>query len=301
MSTIFLENTMNSPFEINRTSRIIAVALIGFACLAGLSGCAGGLAPVVAPKQAATTAMGSTVLGSGFNPTTNKFYTANGASDTVSVLDGVTNKLLATINAGSNPSCVAVNAVTNTIYVTNAMGGSVSVIDGGTDTVKTTLTTVGNWPYAIAVNPVTNKVYVAEWVSGSGQNLYVVDGATNKVTSALRIGDYVSALAINTKTNTIYAAGRMILLPINGSSDTLTATLLPQTPYRVPSGGIAVDESTNTVYVANTAFGPDTLTVIDGKSNQVTATVDLGGTAGSVLVNPRTQYRLRRYQWRQES
>ena len=279
---------MNKLSVFSRALGVLAVALFGLTGLTVLGGCASGIAPVAPPKQATPAASGSTVLGTGFNPTTNLFYTANGASGTVSVFDGATNKLSATINIGSCPTEIAVNPATNTIYVTNAIGGSMSVIDGATNTVKTTLTTVGAWPYAVAVNPVTNKVYVAEWVSGSDQNLYVVDGATNKVTTALQVGDYVSALAINTKTNTIYAATMSTVAVISGSNDTVTATLSPSTPYRVPSGGVDVDETTNTVYVANTSFGPDTITVINGVTNQIITTVGIGGTAGSLSVNPQT-------------
>jgi YVTN family beta-propeller protein len=189
---------------------------------------------------------------------------------------------------GSDPTGIAVNPVTNTIYVTNFLDASLSIINGATDAVTNTLTTVGDDPYAVVVNPVTNKVYVADWVTGDGQNLYVVDGVTNQVTSPLTVGDDVSALAINTKTNTIYAATMYSVVVINGSNDTITTTLAPSTPYRVPSGGIGVDESTNTVYVANTAFGPDTITVINGVTNQVITTVDLGTNGGSLSVNPQT-------------
>jgi YVTN family beta-propeller protein len=275
---------------LNRTTRTIAVALIGLTSLAVLAGCTGGLAPVAAPKQAAAPAsQGAVVLATAFNPTTSLFYTANGAGNTVSVFSGVTNTLVATVNVGQNPVGIAVNPVTNVIYVVNSLGtGSMSVIDGATNTVKATLTTVGDDPYSVVVNPVTNKVYVANWVTGYDHNLYVVDGVTNKVTSSLTVGDDVSALAINTKTNTIYATTMYTVAVIDGSKDTVTATLAPSTPYRIASGGIAVDESTNTVYVANTAFGPWTITAINGATNQVITTVDLGANGGSLSVNPQT-------------
>ena len=277
---------MKSSFS--STLRVIAVALIGLTSLVVLGGCASGIAPIVAPKQIPAVGSTSVVMATAFNATTNLFYTANGTENTVSVFDGATNKLTATINVGSDPTGIAVNAVTNTIYVTNSLDSSLSVIDGATNLVKATLTTVGDDPYAVVVNPVTNKVYVAEWVSGSAQNLYVVDCATNQVASALTVGANVSALAINTKTNTIYAATMYSVAVINGSNDTVTATLAPSTPYQVPSGGIGVDESTNIVYVANTSFGPDTITAINGVTNQVITTVDLGATAGSLAVNPVT-------------
>src|ERR1039458_10287626 len=73
----------------------------------------------------------------GFNPygvavnsLTNKIYVANhcgndpacASGGTVSVIDGVSNTVVATVTTGSHPYSVAVNSVTNNIYVSNNCG-----------------------------------------------------------------------------------------------------------------------------------------------------------------------------------
>ena len=50
--------------------------------------------------------------------------------------------------------------------------------------------------------------------------------------------------------------------------------------------GVAVNPSTNTVYVTN--FNDNTVSVIDGSNNTVTATVTVGSTPWGVAVNPST-------------
>jgi len=92
------------------------------------------------------------------NPVTNKIYVANDSSNTVSVIDGVTNGTT-TVAVGARPYMVAVNPVTNKIYVANYNSANVSVIDGATN--GTTTVPTGGAPSWVAVNPVTNKIYVA--------------------------------------------------------------------------------------------------------------------------------------------
>ena len=63
----------------------------------------------------------------------------------MSVIDGATNTVTATVTVGADPDGVAVDGTTDTIYVTNYGSGTVSVIDGATNTVTATVT-VGSRP-----------------------------------------------------------------------------------------------------------------------------------------------------------
>jgi YVTN family beta-propeller protein len=63
------------------------------------------------------------------NPSTNRIYVAMAnTSNTVSVIDGASNTLVATLNVGDGPVGVAVNQFTNRVYVANSMSDTVSVI-----------------------------------------------------------------------------------------------------------------------------------------------------------------------------
>jgi YVTN family beta-propeller protein len=113
------------------------------------------------------------------NPTTNKIYVANqGASNTVSVIDGNTNAVVSNIPVGMSPYRLAVNAHTNTIYLDNEGDNTVSVINGKTNSVIKTIP-IGNNPNAMDIDLNTRLLYVTNTGSGT---VSVINGDTNNVT-----------------------------------------------------------------------------------------------------------------------
>ena len=93
------------------------------------------------------------------NPITNKVYTVNEFSDSVTVTDGSTG-LSQSIPVGPRPQFLVVNPVTNRVYVNNGGNATVSVIDGTTDTNITPTPLAMGSHGAMAVNPLTNTIYV---------------------------------------------------------------------------------------------------------------------------------------------
>jgi YVTN family beta-propeller protein len=114
------------------------------------------------------------------NPATNTIYVANHDSNNVTVIDGFTGSLTATIPVGAAPVGVAVNPRTNFIYVANAGNsqtgnpGNVTVINGATNTTTTVSDPKATNPVAIAVNSATDKIYV---VNRGSNNVTVIGGA----------------------------------------------------------------------------------------------------------------------------
>ena len=97
------------------------------------------------------------------NPTTNRIYVTD--ADGVSVLDGRTNTVIATVPVGNHPPwAVAVNSNTNRVYAISSIDGNntVSVLDGHTNTLLAKMR-VGRNPIAIAVNTKLNRVYVCNY------------------------------------------------------------------------------------------------------------------------------------------
>jgi DNA-binding beta-propeller fold protein YncE len=127
-----------------------------------------------------------------------------------------------TVPVGYSPIAIAVNPNTNTVYVRNA-DHSISVIDGKTNTVNKTIITKDRGNEGqIAVNPNTNRVY------------YTVAqvNATSIINGAISV-----------------MHGKMYTVV-----KTLSVGLYPL--------GVAVDPTTNTVYVVNTKS--NTVPVIPG-------------------------------------
>jgi YVTN family beta-propeller protein len=100
------------------------------------------------------------------NPSTNMVYIADAASDAVSVMDGSSYAVVATIAVPGTPTGIALNPATNRIYVTDFSANTLTVIDGSTNTVVAQLP-VGSNPLGVAYNPVNNDIYISNFGSGS--------------------------------------------------------------------------------------------------------------------------------------
>jgi len=103
-------------------------------------------------------ATGATPCAVAMNPATNLVYVVNHEDNTVSVIDGISGKALATVDVGKKPQGIAIDAKANRIYVANVQGDTVSVIDGARNTVIETLRT-GRNPYALVVNDRFARLY----------------------------------------------------------------------------------------------------------------------------------------------
>jgi YVTN family beta-propeller protein/predicted outer membrane repeat protein len=206
---------------------------------------------------------------------TGQVYVANSTGNTVSVIDGPTNTVTATVTVGDSPQAVAVNPVTGQVYVANAGDTTMSVIDGATNTVTATVT-VGESPQAVAVNAVTGQVYVANINSN---NVSVIDVATNTVTT-VPVGSGPTAVAVNAVTGQVYVAneGSNNVSVIDGATNAVTTVTVGSGPFAV-----AVNAVTGKVYVANLLGG--TVSVIDGATNTFAATIAVGSDPFAVAVN----------------
>lgn len=233
------------------------------------------------------------------NPVTNKIY-AGGLG--LTVIDGTTDTIEQTIQAGGSHESVAVNPATNTIYTADSNLTTVTVIDGASGQITATVTLsmdLGNGPMPVspsllAVNSVTNKVYIGLGpgrLTEQGQPVMVLDGATNNVTQVAvpvlnASTDNAFSLAINPVTNKIYVgyAGGTPSNTVIGEIDgvTNTETLIPT---GLEPTAVAVNLATNQIYAAN--LGDGTITIIDGATH-ASRTISVGANPIALAVNPIT-------------
>jgi DNA-binding beta-propeller fold protein YncE len=205
--------------------------------------------------------------------------------------------VLATATVGANPFWVAVDQATNTVYTANHDGvisgqaaafgghGSVSVINGATCNGTNhsgcghlaATATVGMGPFGVAVNDRTHTVYVANNANGdSPGTVSVINGATCNGTDTAGCRRHFPTMAtgrapllvtadahIGTVYVTDFESAAVTIL--NGSRCNATATGGCRKASReqaVGSGpfGIAVNDRTHTVYVAN-GYLPGTMSI----------------------------------------
>ena len=221
---------------------------------------AAAILPAVAQTLLATVPVEQGAYYLATNPVTNKTYVANYCGNdpscanlgTVSVINGLTNTVDATITVGIHPAFVLINPLTNKIYVTNRRDGTVSVINGATNVVTATIP-VGAHPTYGDINVLTNRIYVVNNGNGQGTTMSVIDGHADSVVATVTVGNYPQSASVNPVTNKIYVVNYC------GNQFGCNAT---------PANG--------------------TVSVVDGATNTVTATVTVGVGAALVFADPAT-------------
>lgn len=216
-------------------------------------------------------------IGVAVNPVTKRIYVTNEFSNTISVIDGTTDKVSDTIELGSFPYGVAVNPFNDRVYVTNRGSNTVTVIDSPTNT-KLSDIPVGSSPVGIAVNPSSNWIYVTNINSGT---VSVIDGITNKVTNTIPVGKAPYGVAVNPLTNKIYATNIQsnTVSVIDGSINKVIATI----PVGKSPVGVSANTINNMIYVTNHIS--NTVSVIDGKINKLSTTIGVGSSPVGIAVN----------------
>jgi YVTN family beta-propeller protein len=220
-------------------------------------------------------------------PTVPTLFVANYGDDTVSVINGTTNAVTATIPLGDNtPRDLAVDPSSHTVYAAGQVAsttgqGVVTIVNGAHNTVTSSVTEPGIFSN-VAVDPGTH----AALVTGCCLNkLALLASATATHFTDLSVPG-TRGVAVNPTTHMAYVtnandiAGAVSV--IDESTNTITATVpVGSQPY-----GVAVDASTDVIYVTNA--DDDTISVIDGTTNAVVATVPVGHLPTGIAVDGAT-------------
>jgi|SRR6516165_4260777 YVTN family beta-propeller protein len=171
--------------------------------------------------RAAIAAFGVAGALSGAQSLAQNAYITNGSfsNNNVSVINTVTNAVIATIPVGANPYSVAVTADGSKAYVTNTGSQTVSVIDTATNTVTATIP-AGTFPLGVAVTPDGSKVYVT---NPSGvQSVSVIAAATNTVIATIPVGG-PDGVAVSPDGSKVYVADSFgSVAVIDTATDTVT-------------------------------------------------------------------------------
>jgi DNA-binding beta-propeller fold protein YncE len=213
-------------------------------------------------------------------------------------------RVVARARVGSAPLAAAVYERTDTVYVTNGNDGTVSVLNGGRCNARVTrgcrpvaTVKVGKGPVAAVVNPVTRTLYVAN-LAGS---VSVINAArcNAKITRGCRrpartVTDKASPswLDVDSATDTVYVANSVTpgtVSVIDGAAcNGHTGRGCGRVPATVTVGaspfGLAVDQASDTVYVANfvNEFSGGSVSVINGAACNARITSGCGRTPPAV-------------------
>ena len=220
-----------------------------------------------------------------YNSVKNKVYCANHWSNNVTVIDGSSNRVIATVAAGRRPRALCYNPTNDKVYCANLDDGlTVTVIDGANDSVIATV--AAGWDLeacGLGYNSTNNKVYCANY---NCNTVKVIDGAADSVIANVpALSAY--ALCYNPANNKVYCADNYHkgVTVFDGATDSVLVTL------RAGDHPCALccDSTNNKVYCANQGYGnrlDSTVTVIDGATDRVVATIGVGVRPTDLAWNP---------------
>ena len=140
------------------------------------------------------------------NPATNGVYVASNRPDTVFVIDGFDNSLVATIPGTF--AAIAANPTSNRVYIADPSANKVTVLNGTTSDVIANVG-VGSTPIAIDVNPLTNRIYVA---NASDRTVSIIKGTSNSVIATVPLAatsgivGAAGGLGVNPATQRVYVS-----------------------------------------------------------------------------------------------
>jgi YVTN family beta-propeller protein len=207
------------------------------------------------------------------------------------------------VTVGNDPSPVAFDPVNGTFYVGNLKDGTVSVVRESTRKVVTTFP-AGD-PEAIAFDPLEKTMDVADYAD---DEVAVYSASTNKLAATVPFGpapqQFPSAInnfapdsiAVDPNTGKVFVSSRGAasdLVYVLGSSFGPWINTITAGPANGDtSGDIAIDPSTDTVYVAITKVYSGTIklnevAVINGLTDSVTGDIPLPApVTAHVAFNP---------------
>lgn len=212
------------------------------------------------------------------NEATHRVYVVHATTPgSVTVLDGASHAVLATVAVGNDARFFGVNFLVDEIYVSNFGSGTLSVVSTASNTVLATLQ-VGTNPQAPASNDRLKKTYVPSGVDGT---VTVIDQRTRTVTATIRVGNAPQFATIDGLHSKVYVnnvADRTVSV-IDSTTDRVVKTL--------PSGAGTSSNFGVTSALYRRYYLPNatdnTLTVIDTDTDSVVRTIPVGTTPVDVI------------------
>jgi YVTN family beta-propeller protein len=205
----------------------------------------------------------------------------------VSVINGTTNTIVATIPVGKNPQAIAYNPANGLLYVANTLSDTLSIINGTSNSLIGSMPLgdyPGKSPTGIAVNPINNTIYVTNMGSNT---VSVINGTSNIVIDNITSGAAgnlfsPTGIAYDSDNNNIYVTNRGsdTVSVINGTTNTLIDEISMDA---IAPSSIVYNTLNNYIYVTN--MGSNTVSVINGTSNALVETIPIGLGPNGIAYN----------------
>ncbi|MDF0681213.1 MAG: hypothetical protein P0116_09635, partial [Candidatus Nitrosocosmicus sp.] len=230
---------------------------------------------------------------SAINPIDNMIYVANG-SEKIYSINGYSNELLLNTTLDVVPAEMEYDKNLKRLFISYGEGSnqnksySVMILEEYYDSRDNLVfnilenITIGSstYPPKLTVNPNTNILYVSHTGKFEDTSISLIDSYTNRIMANMTINGrlsfaQISDMIASSKDDLLYVVlnpsideyvGRIVII------DPKTKEMINNETLGLWPGGMAINLNTKSIYVANTES--DTLSIIDTKSNKVTAGIN---------------------------
>jgi YVTN family beta-propeller protein len=208
------------------------------------------------------------------DPGLDRIYVVNSASDTVSVIDGAMQSVVATIPAGKMPYAIAVDPGLHRVLVMNTYSSFVTSIDEATNRAEPL--PLGSKD-AVAVDGRLHRAYLLGYEDPA---LTVLD-ETSRTTRRAPAVMHLWGLAVDEERSILYATeaqnrSLLVLREKTGAETTISVGAMPC--------AAAVDPHSGLVYVLN--YADDSVTVVQSSPGKTLATIPVGSRPEAIAIDP---------------
>lgn len=224
--------------------------------------------------------------GIAYDPANRLVYVASSDTDNLTVVNGTTEKSVASIAVGIDPDGVTYDPENGEIYVANADSSNVSVIDPTTEAVVAS-TAVGVSPYDVGVDPDPGQLFVS---NPGSDNTTIVNTTTQSVTGWRTTALDSWGVTVDPASQKVFVANRNPD-PYTGNWSVINAT----TDRNAGGVGLGVDPqnslydpSNGRVYLVNGGFAnvDSNISVINGATDASIASITVGIEPESIALDP---------------
>jgi YVTN family beta-propeller protein len=208
-------------------------------------------------------------------------WVASIEEEAISIVDTATFRVLGTIPVGKGPTGLAFSRDGRFAYVSNQFDKTISIVETASARVIKTIS-VGPNPHFLVLGP-DGRIW---GTNTDGNDIYVIDPATQEKVASLEVGDHPQQIAFAYKGMfgpnayvTVGSKNKVVVV----RADPMRLRILEEIPVGESPDGIAANPEGTRVYVGHEVSND--LRVIDTGTSQVIGTVAVGHKPIRVVVS----------------
>ncbi len=198
-------------------------------------------------------------------------------------INDTTDRVVANISVGVNPTWIFYDPGTNVTYVTIQNGASLTLLGSGNVTASGAVP-AGAGPWGMAYDPVQRELFVADLDSGT---VSVLNDSNSRLVGNITVGSRPHGVAYDPADGNVYVTnydpgGPGSVSVLNATNDTVVATI----PVGLDPLEVAYDPLHGEIFSTN--FLSSSLSVISDVTHLVTTTIPLPGGPVGIVYDPAT-------------